>query len=140
MRRYSLQFYNVGNICKMSLSWAVVVAQLVERLLPTPEVRGSNPVIGKLLYWIFNYLPTVNCIERTKIKKKRPGMAHLKKYVFVVEPLICSRLSDVICAMKMSKRRCPIRLNLRPKFESILRTSHRRTLSAASTVAQWVGR
>ena len=66
MRRYSLQFYNVGNICKMSLSWAVVVAQLVERLLPTPEVRGSNPVIGKKLYWTFN----VNCFEKTKIKKK----------------------------------------------------------------------
>ena len=33
---------------------AVVVAQLVERF-------------------------TVNCIEKTKIKKKRPGMAHLKK-------------------------------------------------------------
>ena len=25
----------------------VVVAQLVERSLPIPEVRGSNPVIGK---------------------------------------------------------------------------------------------
>ena len=29
---------------------AVVVAQLVERSLPIPEVRGSNPVIGKNLY------------------------------------------------------------------------------------------
>ena len=29
---------------------AVVVAQLVERLLPIPEVRGSNPVIGKNLF------------------------------------------------------------------------------------------
>ena len=28
---------------------AVVVAQLVERSPPTPEIRGSNPVIGKLL-------------------------------------------------------------------------------------------
>ena len=28
----------------------VVVAQLVERSLPIPEVRGSNPVIGKILY------------------------------------------------------------------------------------------
>ena len=28
---------------------AVVVAQLAERLLPIPEVRGSNPVIGKIL-------------------------------------------------------------------------------------------
>ena len=26
------------------------VAQLVERLLPTPEVRGSNPIIGKNLF------------------------------------------------------------------------------------------
>ena len=26
------------------------VAQLVERLLPIPEVRGSNPVIGKNLF------------------------------------------------------------------------------------------
>ena len=25
---------------------AAVVAQLVERTIPTPEVRGSNPVIG----------------------------------------------------------------------------------------------
>ena len=33
--------------------WAVVVTQLVERSLPTPEVHGSNPVIGKLLYGTF---------------------------------------------------------------------------------------
>ena len=30
--------------------WAVVVAQLVERSLPIPEIRGSNPVIGKNLF------------------------------------------------------------------------------------------
>ena len=29
---------------------AVVVLQLVERSLPIPEVRGSNPVIGKKLF------------------------------------------------------------------------------------------
>ena len=29
---------------------AVVVAQLVERLLQIPEVRSSNLVIGKILY------------------------------------------------------------------------------------------
>ena len=28
----------------------VVVAQLAERSLPIPEVRCSNPVIGKVLY------------------------------------------------------------------------------------------
>ena len=33
-----------------SHSWAVVVAQLVERSLPNPEVGSSNPVNGKKLY------------------------------------------------------------------------------------------
>ena len=57
--------------------WVVVVAQLVERSLPTPEIHGSNPVISKLLYRTFNCLSAANCIEKTKIKKKkRPGMAH----------------------------------------------------------------
>ena len=49
---------------------AVVLAQLEERSLPTPEIRGLNPVIGKLF--------TIKCIEKTKIKKKGPGMAHSK--------------------------------------------------------------
>ena len=41
-------------------NWAVDTAQLVERLLPKPEVRSSNPDIGKHLF-------TVNCIlERRK--------------------------------------------------------------------------
>ena len=57
--------------------WEVVVAQLVERSLPIPEVRGSNPVIGKNLYWTFVYCQL--CIKKTKIKKKRPGMAHFFK-------------------------------------------------------------
>ena len=53
-------------------SWAVVVALLVERSLPTSEIRGSNPVISKIL--------STNCtIEKRKIKKKSPGMAHLLK-------------------------------------------------------------
>ena len=30
-----------------------VAAQLLEQSLPTPEVRGLNPVIGKLLYGTF---------------------------------------------------------------------------------------
>ena len=28
--------------------WAVVVAQMVEQSLLTPEIRGSNPIIGKV--------------------------------------------------------------------------------------------
>ena len=53
------------------------MAQLVERSVLIPEVHSSNPVIGKNLYWTF----TVNCIEKTKIKKKRPGMAHKKTII-----------------------------------------------------------
>ena len=34
----------------ISTPWAVVVAWLVERSLPTPEVRGSNPGIGEILF------------------------------------------------------------------------------------------
>ena len=54
---------------------AVIVAQLVERSLLIPEDRGSNPVIGKKLCV---YICVRQCIGKTKIKKKRPGMAHLK--------------------------------------------------------------
>ena len=45
---------------------------MVERSLLTPEIRGSNPDIGEIL--------SAKCtVEKTKIKKKRPGMARLKK-------------------------------------------------------------
>ena len=57
----------------------MVVAHLVEQLLPTPEFCGSNPVIGKNLYWTFVYCQLF--IEKTKIKKKMPGMAHFLKRV-----------------------------------------------------------
>ena len=56
----------------LETTWAVVVAQLVDRLLPSPEVHGLNLVIGKIL-------STNSIIEKTKINKKRPGKAHLKK-------------------------------------------------------------
>ena len=58
---------------KIKISCAVVVAQLVEQSLQTTEVRGSNPVISKLLHITFL---SVNCKEKMKIKKKRWGMAH----------------------------------------------------------------
>ena len=41
-------YYLHSNKQKM-MSWAVVVAQLVERSLPIPEVRCLNPVIGNIL-------------------------------------------------------------------------------------------
>ena len=47
--------------------WVVAVAQLVERSLPIPEVRSSNPVIGKNLFNYIEHLLTVNCeSERRK--------------------------------------------------------------------------
>ena len=55
------------------------MAQLVEQSLLTPEVRGSNPAIGKIQ--IERLLSTVLRFEKTKIgkRKKRPERAHLKK-------------------------------------------------------------
>ena len=44
----------------------MVVAQLVEGSLPTPEIRGSDPDIGKIL--------SANCtIEKGKNKEKEAG-------------------------------------------------------------------
>ena len=62
---------------------------MVERSPLTPVIRSSNPVIGKLLY---NILFIVNCVEKTKIKKKEAGIAHFKKgnqikYVFVIKEI-----------------------------------------------------
>ena len=67
----------------------MVVAQLIERSLPIPEVRGSNPVIDKIC---IEHLFIVNCIEKTKIKKNMPGMSHFfkKKQTFSV----CTLLRD----------------------------------------------
>ena len=45
------------------------MAQLVGRSLLTLEVRCSHPVIG---------ICTINCFEKTKIKKKRVGVVELK--------------------------------------------------------------
>ena len=77
LNRNDLAYYSQSLLKQKIETWAVVVAQLVEQSLPIIEVRGSNPVIGKKLYWIF----TVNCIEKTKMKKKRPGMAHFLKNI-----------------------------------------------------------
>ena len=46
----------------------MVVAQLVEQVLPPQEIHGLNPDIGKIL-------STTCTIEKRKIKKKRPRIA-----------------------------------------------------------------
>ena len=66
------EYYKVLNYECYIKDWefvsekAVVVAQLEERLLPTPENHGSNTVIGK-----FSLLPS------TDLKRKHPYLCHL---------------------------------------------------------------
>ena len=63
------------------------MAQLVEWSLSISEVRGSTPVIGKIyIEHLFVYLFIINCIEKTKINKKRPGMAHFLKNGRAITP------------------------------------------------------
>ena len=47
--------------------WTMVVAQLAEWSLPTPEICGSNSVIGKISS---DHLFTFNYIEETKKDKR----------------------------------------------------------------------
>ena len=78
----------------------MVVAQLVEQLLLIPEVGGSNPFIGKNLftYWTFVYCQL--CIEKTKLKKQRLGMAQFffKKNIFYWPGLFPSFILSFIWA------------------------------------------
>ena len=53
--------------------WAVVVAQLAEQLFLTPEVPGSNPVIGNLYV---KTLHTVICWKDVSKEKKKPRLTH----------------------------------------------------------------
>ena len=67
---------------KSTKTWVVVVAQLVVRSLPTPEVHSSNPVIGKI------YIE--HCLLSTKliyeIKKKVAGnIPFYRKYLKSVD-------------------------------------------------------
>ena len=77
------------------LIWAVVVAQLVGRSLPIPKVRSSNPVIGKNLYIYWKFVYCQLCIEKTKKRKKRPGMAHFKKHWLLSTALVYEPKYDI---------------------------------------------
>ena len=70
----TISYYEKRN-ASLNNSRAVVVAQLVERSLPTSEIRGSNPDIGNIFYTRIS--TDCNKIEKTKIREKRQGMAHL---------------------------------------------------------------
>ena len=56
------------------------MAQLVERLLLIPEVRGSNPVIGKKIFKSnIGLLSTVYCKDKNKEKEAGNGPFFKKK-------------------------------------------------------------
>ena len=84
--------------------WAVVVAQLLERLLPISRGLQLESSHWQKQYWTF----TVNCFEKTKIKKKKPGMALFKKRIrnLTMTYLSCNsgkftlNLSDICCFIK----------------------------------------
>ena len=66
----------------MKTAWAVVVAQLVERSLPTSKILGLNPDIGKIL--------STNCtIEKIKIRKKK--LAHRVEILKLLTLSVCLR-------------------------------------------------
>ena len=69
---------------------------LVERLLPIPEVRGSNPVNGKTLYWIF-----VCCqlYWKVKNKEKEAGNGPFFKKKSVLSR--CLRIKIIKCSMNL---------------------------------------
>ena len=60
------------------------MAQLVERLLWTPEIRGSNPVIGKIL--------STNCTNKNRKDENQEtvagnGPSFQKKFLLVSEAI-----------------------------------------------------
>ena len=72
---HSIQKY-LGTILRYRGS---VVVQLAKQSLLTPEVHGSNPVIGEI--YIEHCVMSTE-LKRLKYKKKRPGMVHFKKQYY----------------------------------------------------------
>ena len=65
----------------------MVAAQLVERLLPIPEVRGSNPVIGKNLF-ILNICLLSTVYWEDENKEKEAGYGPFLKKTLLVKSYI----------------------------------------------------
>ena len=59
------------------------MAQLAEQSLPTPEICGSNPDIDNEIF-----------PGKTKIKKKRPVMVHLKNKQVMNRPQMATMAQD----------------------------------------------
>ena len=73
-RRWRKNHCTAGLQCNKDGSGSGCVAQLVEQLLPIPEVRGSNPVIGNKLFKLnICLLPTVYRTDENKEKEAGNG-------------------------------------------------------------------
>ena len=63
---HSFEVNVLNPLLTSTLLWAVIVAQLVDQSLPTPEIRNSNPVIGKI--YIERLLSIV--LKKRKVRKE----------------------------------------------------------------------
>ena len=63
------------------------VAKLVERLLPIPEVCGSNPVINKNLFWTFY----CQLYWNDKNKETKAGDGPFLKKMLIKKQFLCNR-------------------------------------------------
>ena len=79
---------------------AVVVAQLVERSLPIPQVWGSNPVIGKNLF-IFNNCLLSTVYWKDKNKQKEAGNGPFLNKKIHCNPPNVNPLSQSMIGIKM---------------------------------------
>ena len=84
-------FEITGN--KINVIRAVVVAQLVEWSLPIPEVRGLNPVIGKI-YWPFVYCQLYWKDENTE---KEAGNGPFLKIKWMLDCLQLGKFNFSFC-------------------------------------------
>ena len=79
----TLNLFRLDHFRNDSHFWEVVVAQLVERSLSLPEVRGSNPVIGKNLF-ISNICLLSTVYWKDENKEKEAGNGPFKKSLFLL--------------------------------------------------------
>ena len=76
MLHQQLKNINSAYCASVQRDKAVVVAQLVDQGVLTPEVRGSNPAISKICT---EQLYTVKTLLKRRKLKKRPGISVTSK-------------------------------------------------------------
>ena len=101
---------------KSVYNWAVVVAQLAEQSLPTPEDPGSNATIGNFYK---EHLFAVNCLGKTKMKKRAQRMVDFSTRTLFAMKHIFKNLhgeaNKEYCNKKYTTTPLPYLLNLGQK-------------------------